>query len=120
MTASGWDVPVVLQSITGITLRECGSSLDVMAIITPPVSVDIFSTSAKLRFHVDTPTDRIADMDRLELFLHRKIISHLRLTTGSVAIASDPLSECFLDAPSAVWSSVLSTISAHRISRSGS
>jgi len=76
----------------------------VRAIITPPASVDTFSTSAKLHVRVDIATDRIADMDQLELFLHEKIISHLRLTKGPVSIASDPLSECFLDTPFAVSS----------------
>ena len=94
-------------------MLHCGFSTGVNLF---PDSVDNFSTSAKLHLPGGTMPDGIAGLDRIELFSREEFIFHLRLTKGLVAVASAPLSECFLDAPFLVPSSVLSTISAHRIS----
>ena len=61
----------------------------------PPRSVDNFSTSGNLPEPGISPTNRIRDTHPYPVSGPEKFISHLRLTTRPVSVASPPLSVCF-------------------------
>ncbi len=82
------------------TLWNISVNRDQLLIASHTMSIDNFSTSGKLAALRSIPTIRMRDSPRQVVVTLSKFISCLRLTTGSVSVASPSLSVCFRARPS--------------------